>query len=79
MDGFETVEERVRNVVSPMYNLAYLIKFIQELPDEKIICFIKNNNLSDIIIERCEYLIKISNIIDKHLPKEFSINDIIEK
>ena len=77
--GFETVEERVRNAVTPMYNVACFFNSIQDFPDEEILNFMRNNNLAKVMFEKCDYLIEVAKVVDKHLPEDFSINNIIQK
>lgn len=64
----ETVEEKIRNKVSPFWNIA-----------ECLNSSINKNNMSDIIKKNCEYLIKMGNIVDKYLPEGFDINKILEE
>ena len=68
----ETVEEKIRNKVSPFWNIAECLKH------ENISC-INKNDMSDIIKKNCEYLIKMGNIVDKYLPEGFDINKMLEE
>lgn len=74
----ETIEERVRNVVSPFYNMASMIKNIENRKVEEYI--IDNcTEISKTMINCIKYLIDIANIIDKNMPKEFDINKELDK
>lgn len=64
----ETVEEKIRNKVSPFWNIAECLKH------ENL-----KNDMSDIIKKNCEYLIKMGNIVDNYLPEGFDINKILEE
>ena len=37
--NFETVEERIRNAVTPMYNLAHIIKDIRRNDENYDVCY----------------------------------------
>ena len=74
----ERIEERVRNMVGPFYNMTLVLK---NLDDEAVINWLKNNHqeTSDVMYKSIEYLIDMAKIIDKHLPKDFDINKLLDK
>ena len=74
----ERIEERVRNMVGPFYNMALVLK---NLDDEAVMNWLKNNHqeTSDVMYKSIEYLIDMAKIIDKHLPKDFDINELLDK
>lgn len=74
----ERIEERVRNMVGPFYNMAIVLK---NLDDEAVMNWLKNNHqeTSDVMYKSIEYLIDMAKIIDKHLPKDFDINKLLDK
>lgn len=77
--NFETVEERIRNAVTPMYNLAHIIKDIRNDENNENSEILKNFLLNkadiNIILKNIEYLINVGHEVDKVLPKDYSIND----
>jgi hypothetical protein len=74
----ERIEERVRNMVGPFYNMATVLK---NLDDEAVMKWLINNNkeTSDVMYKSIEYLIDMAKIIDEHLPKDFDINELLDK
>ena len=74
----EKIEERVRNMVGPFYNMAAMLKNIN---DEKISKYLYDNasNISETMKMSIEYLIDMSRIIDDHLPDGFDINELLDK
>ena len=74
----ERIEERVRNMVGPFYNMATVLK---NLDDEAVMNWLKNNHqeTSDVMYKSIEYLIDMAKIIDKNLPDGFDINELIDK
>ena len=71
----ETVEEKIRNKITPMFNLVKIVELghVQSPQVEmnlKQLCSISELNF--------EYLIKLGNIVDKYLPEGFDINKIME-
>ena len=81
--NFETVEERIRNAVTPMYNLAHIIKDIRNDENNENSEILKNFLLNkadiNIILKNIEYLINVGHEVDKVLPKDFSINDHLKR
>lgn len=81
MHKFETVEERIRNAISPMWNLAEIIKNLQDqnktIKEKQVLYdFLVNSiDMPKIMIHNMKYLISIANEVDKYLPKDFSINE----
>ena len=74
----ERIEERVRNMVGPFYNMALVLK---NLDDEAVMDWLKNNHqeTSDVMYKSIEYLIDMTKIIDKYLPDGFDINELLDK
>ena len=81
--NFETVEERIRNAVTPMYNLAHIIKDIRNDENNENSEILKNFLLNkadiNIILKNIEYLINVGHEVDKVLPKDYSINDHLKR
>lgn len=74
----ERIEERVRNMVSPFYNMAAMLKNIN---NEKVSKYLYDNseNISETMKMSIEYLIDMARIIDDHLPDGFDINELLDK
>lgn len=74
----ERIEERVRNMVSPFYNMATMLK---NLNNEKAAKYLYDNseNISETMRMSIEYLIDMARIIDDHLPDGFDINELLDK
>jgi hypothetical protein len=74
----ERIEERVRNMVGPFYNIATMLK---NLNNEKVSKYLYNNseNISETMRMSIEYLIDMARIIDDHLPDGFDINELLDK
>ena len=74
----ERIEERVRNMVGPFYNMATMLK---NLNNEKVSKYLYNNseNISETMKMSIEYLIDMAKIIDDHLPDGFDINELLDK
>jgi hypothetical protein len=74
----ERIEERVRNMVCPFYNMATVLK---NLDDEAVMNWLKNNHqeTSDVMYKSIEYLIDMAKIIDENLPDGFDINELLDK
>lgn len=82
MKNYESVEERIRNSVGVFYNHIAFIDNLKELRNDskqfdKILDIIIKDN--SYMLNSINYLIQIGNIVDKYLPNDFSINDIIDK
>lgn len=73
----ETVEEKVRNKLTPMYNIGQYLYYLKEFDNIDIV--LKNEYIQKSILDNCEYLIKLSQIVDKYLPEGFDINKEMEK
>ena len=74
--NFETVEERIRNAITPMYNLAEIIKDIHNNKNTEILKEYLFYNLDiDIVFKNIDYIINIGREVDKALPKDYSINE----
>lgn len=69
----ETVEEKIRNKVSPFWNISELTK--EDLLKHNI----DFNDLMLTFRDNCTYLIKVGKIVDKYLPSGFDINELIER
>jgi len=74
----ERIEERVRNMVGPFYNMATMLK---NLNNEKVAKYLYDNseNISETMRMSIEYLIDMAKIIDDHLPDGFDINELLDK
>ena len=74
----ERIEERVRNMVGPFYNMATMLK---SLNNEKVSKYLYDNseNISETMKMSIEYLIDMARIIDDHLPDGFDINELLDK
>ena len=74
----ERIEERVRNMVSPFYNMAAMLKNIN---NDKVSKYLYDNseNISETMKMSIEYLIDMARIIDDHLPDGFDINELLDK
>ena len=74
----ERIEERVRNMVGPFYNMATMLK---NLNNEKVSKYLYDNseNISETMKLSIEYLIDMTRIIDDHLPDGFDINELLDK
>lgn len=80
--NYESVEERIRNSVGAFYNHVAFIKNLKEFRNDqekfdKILDIILKDN--DHMLNSINYLIQIGNVVDKYLPEDFSINEIIDK
>lgn len=74
----ERIEERVRNMVNPFYNMANMLKNID---NEKVSMYLHNNanDISETMNMSIQYLIDMAKIIDDHLPDGFDINELLDK
>ena len=74
----ERIEERVRNMVGPFYNMVAMMKNIN---DEKVNNYLHNNHekIANTMRKSIEYLIDMAQIIDEHLPDGFDINELLDK
>lgn len=74
----ERIEERVRNMVGSFYNMATMLK---NLNNEKVSKYLYDNseNISETMKMSIEYLIDMARIIDEHLPDGFDINELLDK
>lgn len=70
VNHIETVEEKVRNKLTPIYNIGQYLFYLKEHDT----IYIQKS-----ILDNCEYLIKLSQIVDKYLPEGFDINKEMEK
>lgn len=81
----ETIQERVRNMVGSFYTMKTLFKNIATEEDyikrQKLINYIIENSeqISNTMENSINYLIDMSAIIDKYLPKDFDINELLDK
>ena len=81
----ETIQERVRNMVGSFHNMKTLFRNIANEEDYekrmKFINYILNNSeqISNTMENSINYLIDMSTIIDKYLPKDFDINKLLDK
>lgn len=77
----EKIEERVRNMMNPFYTVIQLINENSNgrLSDENLLKFIKSKNMISSMETSITYLIDMSKIIDENLPKDFDINEILDK
>ena len=74
----ERIEERVRNMVNPFYNMASMLKNID---NEKVSMYLHNNanDISETMNMSIQYLIDMAKIIDDHLPDGFDINELLDR
>lgn len=74
----ERIEERVRNMVNPFYNMANMLKNID---NENVSMYLHNNanDISETMNMSIQYLIDMAKIIDDHLPDGFDINELLDK
>ena len=74
----ERIEERVRNMVGPFYNMAAMLKNID---DNKVNNYLHDNHerIANTMRKSIEYLIDMAHIIDEHLPDGFDINELLDK
>ena len=74
----ERIEERVRNMVGPFYNMAAMLKNID---DDKVNNYLHDNHerIANTMRKSIEYLIDMAQIIDEHLPDGFDINELLDK
>lgn len=84
VNHIETVEEKVRNKLTPFYNLITLLQCHNIVKNEGYDINLFDLVLNDdkfvkILHENCDFLIKLSNIVDKHLPEGFDVNKEMEK
>ena len=77
VNHIETVEEKVRNKLTPMSNIGQYLYHLKEFDNIDIV--LKNEHIQKSILDNCEYLIKLSQIVDKYLPEGFDINKEMEK
>ena len=81
----ETIQERVRNMVGSFHNMKTLFRNIANEEDyikrQKLINYIIENSeqISNTMENSINYLIDMSAIIDKYLPKDFDINELLDK
>ena len=73
----ERIEERVRNMVNPFYNILLIFKNIREEKDfeniDKSLKYLIDHSeeLSNAMESSIDYLIDMAKIIDEYLPNEF--------
>lgn len=74
----ERIEERVRNMVGPFYNMGSMLK---NFNNEKVQKYLTENasKISETMNMSIEYLIDMARIIDDHLPDGFDINELLDK
>lgn len=74
----ETIQERVRNMVVPFYNMAYILRDIE---NSKIDEYLQENAMmiSEVMEKSIKYLIDMAKIVDKYLPENFDINKLLDK
>lgn len=81
----ERIEERVRNMVNPFYNILLIFKNIREEKDfeniDKSLKYLIDHSeeLSNAMESSIDYLIDMAKIIDEYLPNEFDINKLLDK
>ena len=74
----ERIEERVRNMVGPFYNMGSMLK---NFNNERVQKYLTDNasKISETMNTSIEYLIDMARIIDEHLPDGFDINELLDK
>jgi len=81
----ETIQERVRNMVGSFHNMKSLFVNLSKEEDYekrmKIINYILNNsqNIANTMEHSIKYLIDMAAVVDKYLPKDFDINEELDK
>jgi hypothetical protein len=81
----ERIEERVRNMVGPFYTMVILFRNLKDEKEwENIDVSLKyliehSEQLISAMENSINYLIDMAKIIDKHLPKDFDINKLLDK
>ena len=74
----ERIEERVRNMVGPFYNMAAMLKNINYEKTNDYLCT-NGEKIANTMYKSIEYLIDMAKIIDDHLPDGFDINELLDK
>lgn len=74
----ERIEERVRNMVGPFYNMAAMLKNINNDNVSKYL-YDNSQNISETMDMSIKYLIDMAKIIDDNLPDGFDINELLDK
>jgi len=74
----ERIEERVRNMVGPFYNM---VQILNNLDDKAVQIYFNEHakETSKVMSKSIEYLIDMAKIIDDHLPDGFDINELLDK
>jgi phage-related protein len=74
----ERVEERIRNMVGSFYNVATMLK---NLDNEKVSKYLFDHakDMSETMINSINYLIDLGTVMDENLPNGFDINEHIDK
>ena len=74
----ERVEERIRNMVGPFYNMASMLK---NLDNEKVSKYLYDHakDISETMNNSINYLIDLGAVMDENLPDGFDINEHIDK
>ena len=74
----ERVEERIRNMVGPFYNM---VQVLNNLDDKAVQIYLNEHakETSKVMSKSIEYLIDMAKIIDDHLPDGFDINELLDK
>lgn len=76
----ETIEEKVRNKLSPILNLKELITLIiNDEEDLSLKDILYDETLIKAIDNNIQYLIKLAEVVDKHLPNGFNLDDYLNK
>jgi len=74
----ERVEERVRNMVSSFYNIAQILK---NLDNKKVHEYLLEHakDISETMYCSIDYLIDLGKVMDENLPDGFDINEHLDK
>lgn len=74
----ERVEERIRNMVGPFYNLAQVL---EDLDNKQVHEYLLEHakDISETMYRSVDYLIDLGTVIDENLPDGFDINEHLDK
>lgn len=80
--NYESVEERIRNSVGVFNSHIQFVELLKDCKNNpvrfnKILNIILSNN--DNMKKSIDYLIQVGHVVDQYLPKDFSINEVIDK
>lgn len=81
VNHIETVEEKVRNKLTPFYNLMTILQCHnnEEYDVDLFDLVLNDDKFVSVLQENCDFLIKLGNIVDKFLPEGLDVNKELEK